>query len=174
MNAENHSEIWLKPSAALTSFSLSEHWGEELAERTDREERRYGFLVGNVRLLIGRGTPSEIPERADVYPLPGLPLWFRGLLNLRGNLVPVFDVARLLEDREEPAQDQHVLILDQGDAAAGLLIEGYPRAVGGLRALPQLPPVPRALEGHAVEAYADGDRVWVELDHKSFFHSLAD
>jgi len=173
MNNKSDTESWLKPSEALNRVSLPADWGDETGGTAEWEERRYGFNVGSVNLLIGRGTPSEIPERADVYPLPGVPAWFHGLLNLRGNLVPVFDVARLLAHRGEVVGRERVLILDRGEAGAGILIEGFPRAVGRLRALPQRPPLPRVLQEFAPDAFADGEGVWLELDHQRFFRSLA-
>jgi twitching motility protein PilI len=172
VSTENQAESWLKPSAALSRVPLPEDWAGESGVTAAWEERRYGFSVGNIGLLIGSGTPSEIPERAEVYPLPGVPTWFRGLVSLRGNLVPVFDVGRLLGHHEEPLRQQ-VLILEREETAAGLLIEGFPQAVGKLRALSQRPPLPPVLRSYVPEAFAEGTRIWLEFDHRGFFQSLA-
>lgn len=175
MSTDDGLGLWLKPSEALNRFALPEGWGEEPNTATEEwQAHRYGFVVGNVGLLLGSQTHSEVPERADIYPLPGVPAWFRGLTNLRGNLVPVFDVVQLLEGHHEQTDDERVLILDQGEKSAGILIQGYPRALERLRSLPERPPLPPVLEGFAPEAFGDGERIWLEFDHQGFFHSLAE
>ncbi len=50
------------------------------------------FLAGD-RYAIGIQRIREIIECAALTRVPGAPLWIRGVLNLRGSVVPVIDLA---------------------------------------------------------------------------------
>jgi twitching motility protein PilI len=72
---------------------------------------RLGVQVGSRRLLV------ELSEAGEVVPLPQtiapVPLtrdWFRGLVNLRGSLYAVSDLARFVGDSFTPASREARLI----------------------------------------------------------------
>src|SRR5690606_222314 len=72
---------------------------------------RLGVQVGSRRLLV------ELSEAGEVVPLPQtiapVPLtrdWFRGLVNLRGSLYAVSDLARFIGDSFTPASREARLI----------------------------------------------------------------
>jgi len=72
---------------------------------------RLGVQVGSRRLLV------ELCEAGEVVPLPQtiapVPLtrdWFRGLVNLRGSLYAVSDLARFIGDSFTPASREARLI----------------------------------------------------------------
>ena len=88
---------------------------------TERRRARYGFWIGDFGLLIDQDTTSEVLERWVIYPLPNVPAWFFGLINLRGNLVPIFDVKQFLQLEEGTREKRWLLILDQGEGTVGFL-----------------------------------------------------
>jgi hypothetical protein len=90
---------------------------------------RYGFRVGACGFLIGAGVVSEVVLQPTLYPLPMAPQSLAGLLNLRGNIVPVFDLRRHLNPHAAGADISRVLVLDPGPAAAGFAIDGLPQPV---------------------------------------------
>ena len=163
---------WLSPNAALNRFK-SPHGIATGITPVERQRARYGFQIGDIGLLIGQDTGSEILERTPVYPLPKAPTWLLGLVNLRGNLVPVFDVKPLLELESDDAQDKRrLLILDGGDKAVGIMIDGLPQLAATNNALSRLPPLPVALRPYVAKAYARDDTVWLEFNHHGFFEAL--
>ncbi|MDG4549232.1 MAG: chemotaxis protein CheW [Candidatus Contendobacter sp.] len=164
---------WLNPSAALSRFKPPSSVATGIAS-AEQQRARYGFRIGGVNLLVGQDTVSEVLEQSLIYPLPNTPPWMLGLINLRGNLAPVFDVKRFL-DLEDSASDEEkrrLLIFDQGDKAVGILIDGLPRLAVAGHALSRLPPLPAALRTHVTKAYAQDDVVWLEFDHQGFFRAL--
>lgn len=165
---------WLNPSAALSRFKPPRGVTVGIAP-IERQRTRYGFRVGGIGLLIGQNTVSEVLEQASVYPLPNTPSWLLGVVNLRGNLVPVFDVKQLLELEEEGAaqEKRRILILDQGDKAVGVLIDGLPQTALTSHVIARLPPLPVALQTHVAKAYGQEGVVWLEFDHQGFFKALA-
>jgi len=163
---------WLNPSAALSRFKPPSGVATGIAP-VERQRARYGFRVGGISLLVGQDTVSEVLERAPVYPLPNTPPWMLGLVNLRGNLAPVFDVKRFLDLEDSALQEKRrLLVFDQGDKAVGILIDGLPQAADTSHALSRLPPLPAALRTHVTKAYVQDGVAWLEFDHQGFFRAL--
>jgi chemotaxis signal transduction protein len=162
----------LSPGAALNRFDPPEGFHIDNAPADDWRAR-FGFQVGNVHLLIRPESVSEVLEKGPVYPIPNTPTWLLGLMNLRGNLIPVFDLHQLLETSHEGRRKQMMLVLDKGVEAGAIVIDGLPQALSAIPRLQRLPPVPSALRNHTHEAFAKDGTVWLEFDHWSFFRSVA-
>jgi len=164
----------LVPSAALTRFAppAGALLGPTLAR--DEQRVRYGFRVSSLGLLIKLDTGSEVVEARAVAAMPNAPRWLAGVMNLRGNPVPVFDLGAALDlARDDESQKTMVLVLDKGDAAAGLLIDGMPRVVPPGRAIDLPAALPARLAPFAPNAIATSDGVWLEFDHVGFLTNLA-
>lgn len=173
--AANVPRRWLKPSAALNRFKPPPRSTTSGIAPVERRRARYGFRIGGIGLLIGQDTTSEVLEQASVYPLPNTPPWLLGLVNLRGNLIPVFDAKLFLELEDGGAREKRrLLVLDQGDKAVGIFIDGLPRVATTDHALSRLPPLPTMLRNHIASAYAQDDIVWLEFDHQGFFQALGE
>ncbi|HRD66887.1 MAG TPA: chemotaxis protein CheW [Candidatus Competibacter sp.] len=172
--AANAPRRWLKPSTALNRFKPPPRSITPSIAPAERRRARYGFRIGGIGLLIGQDTTSEVLEQASIYPIPNTPPWFLGLVNLRGNLVPIFDTKQFLElaDGSVKGEKRRLLILDQGDKVAGILIDGLPQVAMTSHALSRLPPLPTALRNHVAGAYAQDDVIWLEFDHQGFFQAL--
>lgn len=164
---------WLNPSAALSRFKPPSSVTTGIA-LVEQQRARYGFRIGGINLLVGQDTVSEVLEQTLIYPLPNAPPWMLGLINLRGNLAPVFDVKRFLDlgDGAADQEKRRLLIFDHGDKAVGILIDGLPRLAVASQALSRLPPLPASLRIHVTKAYAQDDIVWLEFDHQDFFQAL--
>ena len=164
---------WFKPSAALGRFNPA-HGGAAVSRKAaPRQRARYGFRVGDLGFLIGPDTMSEVVAQSTVYLIPQTPTWLAGLINLRGNLVPVFDMTLCLELVAPPPEKRYLLVLDTGDKAIGLFVESMPQPADTSHILSQLPPLPEVLRPYVTTVYRDGDTLWLEFDHRVFFESLA-
>lgn len=165
-------EAWLLPSAALGRYAPPD--GAMALDREEKaQQRRYGFRLGGVGLLIAPQAGSEAISMPAIAPIPNSVPWLRGMLNLRGALVPVFDLALVLglprqAYREQPA----VLIFGKGAQAVGVITDGHPKQLPGLSRVAQLPELPTALKGHVAAAYTHDEDLWFEFDHEAFFLSL--
>jgi chemotaxis signal transduction protein len=164
----------LVPSAALTRFAPPA--GALLGPVQARVEQqvRYGFRISSLGLLIKPGTGSEVVEARGIATMPNAPRWLAGVMNLRGNPVPVFDLCAALDlGRNDESQKSMVLVLDKGDAAAGLLIDGVPRVVPQGKPIDPPSALPARLAPFAPIAVATEDGIWLEFDHAGFLTSLA-
>jgi purine-binding chemotaxis protein CheW len=67
----------------------------------------------------------EVLPLPALTPLPGAPASLLGVFNLRGEIVPLFDTARLLGLAEGAPGDQ-IVVADGTGEAVGLLTHGRP------------------------------------------------
>lgn len=66
---------------------------------------------------------DEVVPNASLTPLPEAPDWVLGVLNLRGEALPVLDVVARLERRpRETALNDLILVCGAGSRRAGLLV----------------------------------------------------
>ncbi len=170
--AAGGAEDWLPPTAALAQFEPS---GPVQTAATEEEERvRYGFRVGALGLLIPLETGSEVLEMPAVTPLPGAPSGFLGLINLRGNLVPLYELRGPLHmEPRRTGRNPLALVFDQGERAVGVVIEEFPVALPMLQPLAGLPQLPDALQDHVRGGYVRDEMVWLEFDHGAFFDEMS-
>jgi twitching motility protein PilI len=161
----------LSPTAALARFAPPD--GSHVrSSQAAQEEIRYGFKVAEVGFLVGRRTLCEVIPPPSVARIPHTADWLSGVCNLRGSLVPVFDLRPLLKLGPRASSDAVVIVLDRGEHAAAVLVDGRPRALTGMNPLSQLPPLPEALANHVSVAFVAQGGTWLELDHREFFASL--
>lgn len=143
----------------------------EEADKT--QQRRYGFHIGSMGLLIAPRVGSEAIPMSPIAAIPNSPPWLRGMLNLRGALVPVFDLTLVLGmSGHEYREQQVVLVFDKGPKAVGIVVDGYPKQLLALSRVAQLPELPTSLKGYVAAAYTHDGDLWLEFDHEEFFRSL--
>ena len=177
---EKKPERLLDPSVALKRFrppasdvsAATAIAGRPMTPLSEVKVARFGFRIGPLRLLIKERTISEVVTQPQIFQIPNVPTWFLGLMNLRGNLLPVFDLHQLLETGETGRDKRSVLILDQGNEAAGVPIDGLPESVALSDRLRNIPPLPDVIETHISQAFAKEGTIWLELQHHGFFTSL--
>jgi len=134
---------------------------------------RYGVVVAGIHLLSAPGTLNELIASAEIHPLPRVPQWILGLINLRGHLVPVFDLASLIDPAPGTSAHRRLLVIDKGERAAAITLDGFPLALDFDRASPQpRAAMPEALSTHTRAAYLIDDTEWLEIDFEGLFQSL--
>lgn len=135
---------------------------------------REGFRIGSLRLAIRYEEGNELTDMPPVYPLPRAPSWFRGMANLHGSLVPVFDTAALFGAVHAPDTKPMLLVLGHGEEKAGLVIDGLPvrlRLATSDRI--EDPAAPAALAGCVDHAYWSEGEDWMELRAGALLDRLA-
>jgi len=88
--------------------------------------------VADERYAIETRFVSEVHPLRDLTPLPGTPAFVRGIVNLRGRIVPVYDLRRIFSLPEQGITDLHrIVLLENSDLELGLLVD----VVTGVRRL---------------------------------------
>lgn len=167
----------LPPSVALDSSGVDLREGLAGAWGVDRSRTlsgRLGFHVGDLRFVVSFDDASELSEMVSVYRIPNVPSWFRGLANLHGNLVPVFDVAAMIGSPAKADKDRMLLVLGHGSMAAAMLVNELPTRIRLESATAiDLPELPDALKDCVAKAYLHGEEIWLELQYRRFFEATA-
>ncbi len=79
---------------------------------------RYGIDISRVR---------EVVELSDVMPVPETPEYILGVTNLRGEVIPVVDLAlRLGLGRSCMNENSKLVVVEGKDYKAALLVDGLP------------------------------------------------
>lgn len=120
------------------------------------------FRLAQERYAVETQYVREVYPLKDLTPLPCTPAFVRGIVNVRGRIVPVLDLKKLFDLAEEGLTDLHrIILLDAGDLEIGLLAD----AAEGVRSIPvdRLQPSLPTLTGIRSEYLkgVTGDRVVV-------------
>lgn len=172
---KTNTNTWLTPEEALQRFKKPEN---VLLNKQDNgfveQAHRYGFVIENIGFLIAEKTLSEVVRNTKIYPIPHTKSWMRGLINLRGNLVPVYDFSLLLGLSNNKTQFDNLLVLGKDSQSVGLLIEKVPKSydIGSWQKLVQVPCHLSGLQDHVVDAYSNGDTIWMDFNHQGYFESI--
>ena len=91
-------------------------------------------LLASPTLLFRVGTDlygSEVTDAQEVIPLrpttriPGAPAFVRGLINMRGTIITVLDLATRLDSTRAPTADGSILLVRHrgGDRMVGIIVD---------------------------------------------------
>lgn len=82
------------------------------------------FRLAAERYAVETRFVSEVQALRDLTPLPGTPAFVRGIVNLRGRILPVYDLKRFFSLPEQGLTDLHRIIVVNGhDFEIGLLAD---------------------------------------------------
>jgi twitching motility protein PilI len=150
---------------------------------------RYGIELGGIGLLYDGRMAVEVTDPAPVSPLPNTPAWVLGIVNLRGNLIPLFDLKVYFgmqratdafaslgktAGAERFHQNIRFLVFGGGTRMAAILIDNLP-------ARHQFPKdkliidhglIPPRLAAALIQVRKDSRRDWYELDFDTLFRSI--
>ena len=166
------------PSEALNrAFDLSEEQLETSRRLPAGDAARplHGFKVGNLGLLLPTNTVSELFQDLAYCRLPNTPAALVGMANVRGDIVPLFDLNKLFR---MPAGGKHhwrfLIVRNEDEEAVGIRVEGLPTrlTLSTRNKLKTLPLLPESLRPH-VRACYQLDNIWVEWDIFSCFGQLS-
>jgi purine-binding chemotaxis protein CheW len=116
-------------------------------------EEEYAFGVDDVHEIIGPAAPRPVSS-----PDP----WVRGIISLRGRIVPVLDLATRLGVAAETPADHKIVILEAAAGVAGVVVDDV---IGVLTvADDQIEELPVAADGGLAAVVNLGDRVIALLD----------
>ena len=86
--------------------------------------RGIGYRAGSQLLVSGIDEISELLAPTALTSVPGTRPWLLGVANVRGNLVPVIDLARFLfGERTALTERSRWLVVPQGQGQVALLVD---------------------------------------------------
>ncbi|HLA72521.1 MAG TPA: chemotaxis protein CheW, partial [Steroidobacteraceae bacterium] len=82
------------------------------------------FRLASERYAVETRHVVEVHPLRDLTPLPGTPPFIRGIVNLRGRILPVLDLKKFFDLPEQGVTDLHRIIVVRGiDLEFGLLAD---------------------------------------------------
>ncbi|MGO9959924.1 MAG: chemotaxis protein CheW [Solirubrobacteraceae bacterium] len=74
----------------------------------------YALPIQSVHEIIRYAEPRSVASRTD---------WVRGVISLRGRIVPVYDVAARLGVQSELSEHSKIVIVEAGSETAGVIVD---------------------------------------------------
>jgi purine-binding chemotaxis protein CheW len=99
--------------------------GLALREADNIDEMYLTFALGTEEYGVNIVGVTEIVGMQRIMPVPDVPNYIKGVINLRGKVIPLMDV-RLRFGMPERAYDERtvVIVMDVGEAPIGLIVDG--------------------------------------------------
>ena len=121
----------------------------------DADMRQFvSFVVGEQNYCVDIMAVREIKAWTGITALPNSPAHIRGVINLRGAIVPVIDLRkRFGQEFTEPTPSHVIVIVAVGDIQNGLLVDGVSDIVTVNRK--DIAPIPN-MEGEDKNPYFQG------------------
>lgn len=81
------------------------------------------FALGDEEYALPIQQVQEIIRYSEPRAVSSAEPWIRGVISLRGKIVPVFDLGLRLGLHAEPAQDQKIVIVETDNGTAGVIVD---------------------------------------------------
>jgi len=122
---------------------------------TSPEAQFVSFEIGDTMFLIPIERVMEFRVWSEPASVPNTPEYVRGIVNIRGEIVPIYDVAARIGRGLTSASDRHVIVIVRGQDAqsVGLLVDSVTDIVTARTS--NMAPMPK-IEGADTTAFMAG------------------
>jgi len=111
-------------TASTVDTSNGEELAREVGNTLSGTHQFVTFAIGNEEYAVDIMKVREIQAWSEVTVLPNQPEYMRGVLNLRGIIVPIFDLRSRFNQGITDATSIHVVvIIAVGDRIIGILVD---------------------------------------------------
>jgi len=135
----------------------------------------HAFRINNIEILIPLDIISEVADDLAFCKLPNTSKVLYGMANLRGNIIPIFDLHAQLKI-EAIHISRKILVIGKGNDAIAILIDELPKSIGIRQQdkCAQIPILPEFLQQYLKTSYQVNNKIWLELDLKALFVTLSE
>ncbi len=149
-----------------------------MQQEEDTQSGKYlTFCLGEEVFGIAISYVTEIVGMQPVTHMPEVPPYIRGIINLRGRIVPVMDMrTRFGLAEKEYTERTCIIVIDVNEAAAGLIVDGVAEvAVIGEENIEPLPGATTAGSRRYISGIGkNGEAVTLLLDCTKLFEENTD
>ncbi|MEI8396443.1 MAG: chemotaxis protein CheW [Rhodospirillaceae bacterium] len=143
----------MKTSAALAPAASLRN--DVVATANTNEEQYVTFTVGNEEYGVNILSVREIRGWTPESRLPNLPDYVRGVINLRGIIIPIFDLRARFGGGTTEVTKRHVVVVVQvGERTRGILVDAISDILSITR--DQIKPPPSMETGMVEAQYLSG------------------
>ncbi|MDU9047931.1 MAG: chemotaxis protein CheW [Candidatus Electrothrix sp. Rat3] len=143
-------------------------------KRTDQEEKEQlmqlvGFTIGKEQFGVDILMVQEIIRSAPITSVPNSPDFIEGVINLRGNIIPVIELRKRLNlfHEDSASKESWILILDINGRVTGFIVDSVTRVLKILESTIEPPPevVVAGLANQYIRGVCDiGEGLLIMLD----------
>jgi purine-binding chemotaxis protein CheW len=105
----------------------------DIAEKRDQTEallHLVTFQLGKEEYGVEIASVQEIIRATDITPVPGAPSHVRGVINLRGKIIPVVDLrTRFALSLIEASETQRIIVVELGEKRIGMLVDSVSQVI---------------------------------------------
>ena len=80
------------------------------------------FVVGDQEMAFDVDYVEIVIDVADITPVPKSKPMIKGIINLRGRIVPIIDLADVLGSYVDESQYESIVVIKYGDIEAGFMV----------------------------------------------------
>ena len=125
------------------------------------------FSLGTEEYALPFGTVSEIIRFTEPRTVASEAAWIRGVIGLRGKIIPIFDLAARMELEKLGSEPGKIVIVESGTGQVGVMVDEVEEVLTVTSE--QLEDVPSA-NGESIEAIAKiEDRLVILLNPAGLF-----
>jgi purine-binding chemotaxis protein CheW len=152
---------------------MAENVAAATKQEVDQEQlmQLVGFTIGKELFGVDILMVQEIIRAAPITPVPNSPDFVEGVINLRGNILPVIDLRKRLNllNEEIDLKDTWILILDIKNKVTGFIVDSVTEVLkiqeGTIEAPPDI--IKAGLESQYLRGVCDiGEHLLILLDFK--------
>lgn len=101
---------------------------EQTEKTTGEVVQLVNFRLGNEEFGVDIGSVKEIVRVGDITHIPEVPSFIQGVINLRGKIIAVIDLARQfdLPPRQELAPSARIVVTEIKGHIVGMLVDAVP------------------------------------------------
>lgn len=132
------------------------------------------FLIGSEEYAVDITCVQEIIRYTAPRPVPGTAPGVDGVINLRGQIIPVVEVRRMLGSYGEPAEDSKIVVVDVEGTRLGVEVDAVSEVLTVSAADCQAPPEGMAAASDAIDSVVELDgRLLVILNLAPLFPGVS-
>lgn len=152
---------------------MAEKFSSAAKQEAEQEQlmQLVGFTIGRELFGVDILMVQEIIRAAPITPVPNSPDFVEGVINLRGNILPVIDLRKRLNLLSEDIdlKDTWILILDIQNKITGFIVDSVTEVIKIQESTIEPPPdiIKAGLESQYLRGVCDiGNQLLILLDFK--------
>lgn len=167
---------WVSPSVALNRVIESVATAPASLLDSDQDNQRLYHIarLGGFNFILPTTRIWELVADQAQFPLPNAPKAVSGMINLRGSILPVFDIYTLIGAEAPRLDSAKLLVMSGGEiGGAALIVDGI-----DILARPQLegfagrPQLPAIIAAALNRAHKVDSELWLDVQFETLFESL--
>jgi len=88
-----------------------------------REFEALSFSIGDQEMAFDVDYVEQVIDKPEITPVPKSKPMIKGIINLRGRIVPIIDLADVLGSYVDESKYESIVVVKYNDIEAGFLVE---------------------------------------------------